>query len=33
MLITLALGLISVGTVVYSRDAYFTKVKGINNDG
>ncbi|OEK07857.1 FeS-binding protein [Flavivirga aquatica] len=31
--LTLALGLISVGTIVYSRDAYLTKLEGIKNDG
>ncbi|WP_136480248.1 4Fe-4S binding protein [Cognatitamlana onchidii] len=31
--LTLALGLISIGTIVYSRDAYLTKLEGIKNDG
>ncbi len=33
LFLTLSLGLITIGTVVYSRDAYLTKVKGIKNDG
>lgn len=33
LFLTLALGLISVGTIVYSRDAYVNKLKGIKNDG
>jgi len=31
--LTLALGLIILGTIVYSRDAYLTKLEGIKNDG
>ena len=31
--LTLALGLIVVGTVVYSRSAYLNKLEGIKNDG
>lgn len=31
--LALSLGLITVGTVVYSRDAYLTKLEGIKNDG
>ncbi|WP_290699613.1 4Fe-4S dicluster domain-containing protein [Lacinutrix sp.] len=31
--LTLALSLITAGTVVYSRDAYLTKLEGIKNDG
>ncbi len=31
--LTLALGLITVGTIVYSRDAYLSKLEGIKNDG
>lgn len=33
LFLTLALGLISLGTIVYSRDAYLTKLEGIKNDG
>ncbi len=31
--LTIALGLITLGTIVYSRDAYLTKLEGIKNDG
>ena len=31
--LTLALSLIVIGTIVYSRDAYLTKLEGIKNDG
>ncbi len=31
--LTLALGLITVGTIIYARDAYLTKLEGIKNDG
>ena len=31
--LTLALGLITLGIIVYSRDAYLTKLEGIKNDG
>jgi len=31
--LTLALGLITIGTIVYSRDAYLNKLEGIKNDG
>ncbi len=33
LFLTLALGLIVVGTVIYSRDAYLNKLEGIKNDG
>ena len=33
LFLTLALGLISVGVIVYSREAYLTKLEGIKNDG
>ncbi|MCB4807644.1 4Fe-4S binding protein [Tamlana sp. 62-3] len=33
LFLTLALGLITVGTVFYSREAYLTKLEGIKNDG
>ena len=31
--LTLALGLITIGTIIYSREAYLTKLEGIKNDG
>jgi polyferredoxin len=31
--LSLALGLITLGIIVYSRDAYLTKLEGIKNDG
>jgi polyferredoxin len=31
--LALSIGLITTGTVVYSRDAYLTKLEGIKNDG
>lgn len=31
--LTLALGLITIGVVIYTRDAYLTKLEGIKNDG
>ncbi|WCO01227.1 4Fe-4S binding protein [Psychroserpens ponticola] len=31
--LTLALGMISLGIIVYSREAYLTKLEGIKNDG
>ena len=33
LFLTLSLGLISVGTIIYSREAYLTKLEGIKNDG
>ena len=33
LFLTLAIGLISVGIVIYSREAYLTKLEGIKNDG
>jgi polyferredoxin/uncharacterized membrane protein YgdD (TMEM256/DUF423 family) len=33
MFLSLALGLISVGTIVFTRDLYLTKLEGIKNDG
>ncbi|MCB4799145.1 4Fe-4S binding protein [Neotamlana laminarinivorans] len=33
LFLTLALGLISIGTIFYSREAYLTKLEGIKNDG
>ena len=33
LFLTLALGLISIGIIVYSRDEYLTKLEGIKNDG
>ncbi len=33
LFLVLALGLITVGTVIYARDAYLTKLEGIKNDG
>ncbi len=33
LFLVLALGLISAGTIVYSRDAYLTKLEGVKNDG
>ena len=33
ILLTLTLGLIIVGTVIYSRGSYSTKLEGIKNDG
>ncbi|RNC84164.1 MAG: 4Fe-4S binding protein [Winogradskyella sp.] len=33
LFLTLALGLIVVGTILYSRDAYLNKLEGIKNDG
>ncbi len=33
LFLTIALGLISVGTIFYARDAYLTKLEGIKNDG
>lgn len=32
LFLTLSLGLITAGTVLYSRDAYLTKLEGIKND-
>ena len=31
--LTLSLGLVIGGTIVYSREAYLTKLEGIKNDG
>ncbi|GAA4268304.1 4Fe-4S binding protein [Hyunsoonleella aestuarii] len=33
LFLTLALGLISIGTIIYSREAYLSKLEGIKNDG
>lgn len=33
LFLTLALGFIAIGTIVYSREAYLTKLEGIKNDG
>jgi len=33
LFLTLALGLITVGIIIYSREAYLTKLEGIKNDG
>ncbi|WP_422107227.1 4Fe-4S binding protein [Winogradskyella sp.] len=33
LFLTLALGLIVIGTVIYSRNAYLNKLEGIKNDG
>jgi polyferredoxin len=33
LFLTLSLGLISVGTIIYSREAYLAKLEGIKNDG
>ncbi len=33
LFLSLSLGLISIGTIVYSREAYLTKLEGIKNDG
>ncbi len=33
LFLTLSLGLIVLGTIVYSREAYLTKLEGIKNDG
>ncbi|WP_299885260.1 4Fe-4S dicluster domain-containing protein [uncultured Lacinutrix sp.] len=33
LFLALSLGLITIGTVIYSRDAYLTKLEGIKNDG
>ena len=33
LFLTLSLGLITAGTIVYSREAYLTKLEGIKNDG
>ncbi|MEC3906809.1 4Fe-4S dicluster domain-containing protein [Tamlana sp. 2201CG12-4] len=33
LFLTLALGLIISGTIIYSREAYLTKLEGIKNDG
>ena len=33
LFLTLSLGLISIGTIGYSRDAYLTKLEGVKNDG
>ena len=31
--LTLSIGLIALGTILYSREAYLTKLEGIKNDG
>ena len=33
LFLSLALGLITVGTIWYSRETYLTKLEGIKNDG
>jgi len=33
LFLSLSLGLISIGIIVYSREAYLTKLEGIKNDG
>jgi len=33
LFLTIALGLISVGTILFANDAYLTKLEGIKNDG
>ncbi len=33
LFLTVALGLITVGITIYSREAYLTKLEGIKNDG
>ena len=33
LFLTLALGLVSVGTIIYANDAYLTKPEGIKNNG
>ncbi len=33
LFLSLSLGLITAGTVIYSREAYLTKLEGIKNDG
>ncbi|OUR94532.1 FeS-binding protein [Flavobacteriales bacterium 34_180_T64] len=33
LFLTLALGLVSVGTIIYANDAYLTKSEGIKNNG
>ena len=33
LFLTLALGLITVGVIIYSKEAYLTKLEGIKNDG